>query len=130
MKRFLITLTVMNLMLLVFLLAQIPPTAGRDEAPVLRARALEITDREGRVRASIVIHPADPSAAMPYRETVMLRLIDPNGRPFVKLGGSDQGAGLSLLGDSDSTHVVVKAQGTDTSLKLTNKDGREHLIKP
>jgi hypothetical protein len=129
MKRLLIILTVVNLVLLVFLLAQVPPTAGRD-ASVLRGRALEITDEQGRVRASIVVHPAEPSAATPYPETVMLRLIDPNGRPFVKIGGSEQGGGLGLLGDSDSTHVLVKAQGPDTSLKLTNQNGREHVIRP
>jgi len=42
----------------------------------------------------------------------------------------DQGAGLGLGGDSDPTYVVLKAEGTDTSLKLTNKDGRQQLIKP
>jgi hypothetical protein len=48
----------------------------------------------------------------------------------VKLGASEQGSGLGLAGDSDPTYVVLKAEGTGTSLKLTNKDGREQLIKP
>jgi hypothetical protein len=43
---------------------------------------------------------------------------------------SEQGAGLSFVGDSDATQVLLAADGTDSSLKLTNKDGRQQLIKP
>jgi hypothetical protein len=59
-----------------------------------------------------------------------LLLIDPNGRPNVKLAASEQGSGLGLGGDSDLTYVVLKAEGPESSLKLTNKAGREQLIKP
>jgi len=45
-------------------------------------------------------------------ETVILRLIDRNGRPAVKLAMSQRSAGLGLVGDSDAIHVVVKA-GTE-----------------
>ena len=132
-QRFVVALTVVNLALLAFLLARVP-AAVRD-SQVLRGRSLEITDEQGRVRASITVHPANPTFAMPdgskgYPETVMFRLIDPNGRPSVKLGGSEQGAGLGLAGETDTTYVVVKAEGARTSLKLTDRDGREQLIKP
>jgi hypothetical protein len=60
----------------------------------------------------------------------MLRLIDPNGRPNVKLGASEQGAGLGLGGQSEPTYIVLQAQGTSTFVKLTNKDGRQQLITP
>lgn len=77
--------------------------------------------------------PADQAGTMPDgetpSETVILRLIDRNGRPAVKLAMSERRAGLGLVGDSDAIHVVVKA-GTDSSLKLANKDGRQQLIKP
>jgi hypothetical protein len=132
-QRLVIALTVINLALLTFLLARFPATM--QDAQVLRGRSLEITDEHGRVRASITVHPANPTFAMPdgsqgYPETVMFRLIDPNGRPSVKLGGSEQGAGLGLAGETDTTYVVVKAEGARTSLKLTDRDGREQLIKP
>jgi hypothetical protein len=133
-QRLSIILTVINLLLLTFSLAQFHPTEAQVAAPVLRGRALEIVDNEGRVRASINVHPAGPSMPVPdgkiYPETVMLRLIDPNGRPSVKLGASEQGSGLGLGGDSDLTYVVLKAEGANSSLKLTNKDGREQLVKP
>src|SRR6185369_9953804 len=94
--------------------------------PVLRGRELEIVDDQGRVRASIKIHPGDPNFKMPdgktgYPETVMFRLIDPKGRPEVKLGASVEGGGLGLIGETDSTHLILEAQGAESSLKLVNK---------
>ena len=74
-QRALVALTVVNLGLLMFLLSQMPPVEARSEAPVLRGRALEIVDDQDEFeRASVV-----PSGKT-YPETVILRLIDPNGR--------------------------------------------------
>ncbi len=134
-QRLLIVLTVVNLGRLLVLLAQIRLPEAHGVEPVLRGRALEIVDDQGRVRASITLHPADPHVKMPsgktgYPETVMLRLIDPKGRPEVKLGASEQGGGLGLVGATDSTHIVLEAEGADSSLKLINKDGRQQLITP
>ena len=134
-QRLAIVLTAINLLILSFNLAHTRLAAAEGVAPVLRGRALEIVDDHGRVRASIKVHPANQTFKMPdgktgYPDTVMFRLIDPNGRPEVKLGASEQGAGLGLIGDSDTTHVLLQAEGTDSSLKLTNKDGRQQLINP
>jgi hypothetical protein len=135
MQRLFIALTLINLGLLIFLLVQLQRVEAESVTPVLRGRALEIVDEQGRVRASIKLHPADPNFKMPdgktgYPETVMFRLIDAQGRPEVKLGASEKGGGLGLIGESDSTHVLLKAEGTESSLKLTNQDGRQQVIKP
>lgn len=142
-QRFYIVLTVVNLGLTIFLMAQlrrveaIAPATGEAGTPpaVLRGSSLEIVDEQGRVRASIQVHPANTTFKMPdgkigYPETVMFRLIDPNGRPEVKIGASEQGGGLGLIGESDSTHVILEAQGATSLLKLANKDGRQQIIKP
>jgi hypothetical protein len=133
MQRLLITLTVVNLGLLLFLLlTHIGPAVATSVAPVVRGRALEIVDEQGRVRASIQVQPAatfQPTGKQ-YPETVILRLIDPQGRPEVKIVASEQGGGLSFVGESDAIHVLLEANGTDSALKLTNKDGRQQLIKP
>ena len=123
-----------------FLLAQIHRVDARSTdpgspAPALRGSSLEIVDDQGRVRASIKTHPGDPAYKWPdgkvgYPETVMLRLIDPKGRPEVKLGASVEGAGLGLAGESDSTYITLKSEGPDCSLKMTNKEGHQQLIKP
>lgn len=129
-QRLLIALTIVNLGLLVFVLAHIQPTVAQDVGPVLRGRALEIVDAQGRVRASIKVQPAETISGKTYPETVILRLIDQHGRPSVKLGGSERGSGLGLNGESDSTYIILRAEGTGTSLKLKNKSGRERLITP
>jgi hypothetical protein len=139
-QRIFIALTVINLGLTLFLLLHIRHVdAGSIEAsspaPVLRGSSLEIVDDQGRVRASIKIHPGDPNYKWPdgkigYPESVMLRLSDPKGRPEVKLGASVEGAGLGLAGETDSTYITLKSEGADCSLKMTNKEGRQQLIKP
>jgi hypothetical protein len=135
MQRLFIALSIVNLGLLIFLLAQIRRVEADNVAPVLRGRQLEIVDEQGRVRASIKLHPADRTYKMPdgktgYPETVMFRLIDSKGRPEVKLGATEEGGALGLVGGFDSTQVLLQAEGTDSSLKLANKDGRQQVIKP
>jgi hypothetical protein len=140
-QRFLIALTVLNLGLLVFLLAQVEVrflgfrVLGSAEVisagSVLRGRALEITDDEGRTRASIKVHPASvlPDGTT-YPETVLLRLINSQGTPNVKLAATEDGSGLVLSGEANPTHVQILARGTTTSLKLTDKNGQQHSIAP
>jgi hypothetical protein len=129
----LIGLTTINLGLLVFLLLSAAHiTAPNDTARVLRGSALEIVDDHGRVRASIRVQPAATFAptGRVYPENVILRLIDAEGRPEVKIAASEEGAGLSFVGDSDTTQAVLQANGADSSLKLASKDGRERLLEP
>ncbi len=103
------------------------------EPGVLRGRALEIVDDHGRVRATISVIPEDPKVkwnGKPYPETVLLRLMSPDGRPNVKLGATKDGSGLLISGESDPTYVQVTAEGGESKLKLINRDGVERLIKP
>ena len=134
-RRLLVLITALNLILLLCSVAQTRAIVAERVAPVLRGRALEIVDDKGRVRASITVLPGDPKFKMPdgtvgYPESVLLRMISPEGRPNVKLGASEQGSGLGLGGEDDPTYVQILAQGPSTSIKLTSKDGREQVIKP
>src|SRR5678816_2627111 len=101
--RFAIGLTVINLLILMSSLFSARSAATPEVVPVLRGRALEIVDDQGRVRAMIKIFPPDPKVKMPdgttgYPETVLLRLIDSKGAPNVKLAATEDGSGLSLGG--------------------------------
>jgi hypothetical protein len=134
-QRLAIALTALNLVILIsgMLRANSAPTP--EAAPVLRGRALEIVDDQGRVRAMIKVFPASPTAKMPdgtmgYPETVLLRLINSKGAPNVKIAATEDGSAVSLVGESNPTHVQILARGTSPSLKLVNKDGREQMIKP
>jgi hypothetical protein len=128
-ERALVVLSIINLGLLVFLLAQTRVHIGSQgvrvwtntDGSVLRGRALEIIDDQGRTRASINLHPADQAAA--YPETAILRLIDQNGRPSVKLSTSDQGGALALVSDTEDTYVQLSGRGLTAT-----KDGRHQAI--
>ena len=125
-----IVLTGVNLALLVFLLCRSSNLTTGDN--VLRGRALEIVDAHGRVRASIQVHPAEvfKPTGKPYPETVVLRLVDQNGRPEVKLAASAEGAGLLLLGDNDDTQAKLGSDHGDCSLMLQNGERRQQSWKP
>jgi len=128
-QRLLVVLTVLNLGVLVFLLAQ-ARTAGAETAPVLRGQGLENVDAQGRVRASIKLHAAGTAAdGKTYAESVVLRLIDQDGRPAVKLAASVEEAGIALVGKGQGTYAQLGA-GPESSLRLTNKDGRRREIRP
>jgi hypothetical protein len=130
----LIVLTLVNMALLMFTLAQLRPAVAAEEvAPVLRGRALQIVDDRGNIRASINVYPASTQKnGENYPETVLLRLITERGRPSVKISASEQLAGLALIGPSNTkeTYVQLGAKGTVSSLRLKNEDGREQVIAP
>ena len=136
-QRIAIALTVINLLILITAMSRIGLAATAQTVPMLRGRGLEIVDDRGKVRAQIIVLPADTAAktarGQNYPETVLLRLIDPNGRPGVKIGTSVDGSGMSLAGDSerrDWNGVQILAESAGTSVKLTNKNGRKQIITP
>jgi hypothetical protein len=134
-QRLAIALTVLNLVILLSGMHRASSAPTPEVAAVLRGRALEIVDDQGRVRAMIKVFPASPTAKIPdgtmgYPETVLMRLINSKGAPNVKIAATEDGSAVSFVGESNPTHVQILARGTSPSLKLVNKDGREQLIKP
>jgi hypothetical protein len=122
-------LMVANVVLLAgIVLTQILPglATAQGTPGVLRGSGLEIVDAGGRLRASISIQPEVEGAS----ETVLLRLIDRNGQPSVKVAASMTGAGLSFVGGDDESHVILEAEGAESRLKLVEQGGRERLIEP
>ena len=139
-QRILTVVTLVNLGVVIFLLLnQTRTVEANSPATVLRGRGLEIVDARGKVRASIQIQAAGPAIRADgsvakdgkiYPETVLFRLIRPDGRPSVKIATSEEGSGLTLGGGIDPTYIVISAEGGNPSLSLTNKDGRLQQIKP
>lgn len=123
----------------VVLLKVAHPVEASSIAPVLRGRALEIVDGRGKLRASIQVIPEGPatlngkpvdSSGKVYAEAVVLRLIRPDGHPSVKMATTEQSSGLDLGGGIDPTYMVLSSQGGETSITLTNKDGKQTVVKP
>ena len=133
-QRSLITLTVLNLALLVFSVAQrLHPAIAENQSSVLRGRGLQIVDAQGRIRASISVLTPDKSAdATGQSETVLLRLITERGRPTVKIGASEETSGLMFAGPTNTkdTYAILKAKESTTQLKLRNEDGRQQVVSP
>jgi hypothetical protein len=132
--RSLIALTSVNLALLLFAVAQqLRPAFAQGELPVLRGRALEIVDSQGRIRASINVLASSKSPnGEDQAETVLLRLITERGRPSVKIGSSESTSGLSFAGPTGTkdTYLILQSKGTTSSLRLRNEDGREQVVMP
>jgi len=129
------TLTLVNLGCLAVRVVPDPQARAETDAPMLRGRGIEIVDDQGRLRAQLKVEPADDTFPMPdgtkgYPETVIFRLITADGQPRVKLTTSERGSGLMLLGESDTTHTILQADGKRTSLKLRNDEATQKRIEP
>jgi hypothetical protein len=131
-QRLAITLTLINLSVLLIVLMLSLSSFKSDVAPVVRARAFELLDKNGKVRAEIKIIPAEPALKMPdgtvgYPETVLFRLIDSGGGPNVKISATEDGSGLVLGGDAG--YVQILSRTAEPTVKLANKKGNEQVIK-
>src|SRR4030095_16705040 len=131
-SRLLVVLTAVNLAILLFAAVRVLPKID-EAAPVLRGRALQIVDEQGHVRASIAVLPAQAQAnGETSPETVLLRLITERGRPSVKISASEEAAGATLVGRSNTTNTstILQAKRTASSLRLSDEDGGETLVRP
>ncbi len=130
-QRVAIALTVVNLMLLAFLLAQNFRTSASDVAPVLRGRALQIVDDQNRVRAEILTHGPETVNGKTYPETVLFRMATEDRAPLVKLTVSKDGSALGLSDDSRPGGVELRANREKGNyVKVVNREGREQTFKP
>jgi hypothetical protein len=132
-QRLTVALTAINLVVLLVVVFLISSSSKSDGIPtVVKARAFELVDEQGRVRAEIKVLPAEPDFKMPdgskgYPETVILRLIDSRGGPNVKISATEDGSGLVLGGDSG--YVQILSRSKNPSVKLHANSGKEQFIK-
>ena len=120
-QRITTALAVVNALLLVGLLSQRGAVNAQDLPDVVRARMWELVDGRGQTRASMEISPGGD---------VVLRLRDRTGTIRVKLSAGENGSGLLLLDNSTEPGVQLDAGASGSSVKLTNRNGRQHVIEP
>jgi two-component sensor histidine kinase len=87
----------------------------------LRAKAIELVDEHGRIRAQLNVESNGEA---------VLRLRDSSGEIRVKLGADKDGSGLLLLNGSTEPGVHMLAKNNGTTLTLTNKGGQRRVITP
>ena len=130
-QRVAIGLTLVNLGLLIFLVAQLGNAGAQNVAPVLRGRGLEIVDSQGQVRAEIVVHGPETVNGKTYPETVLFRMATPQRAPLMKLTVSEEGWALGLSDDSQPGGTELRAnRNKGNYVKVVNSDGHEQTIKP
>jgi hypothetical protein len=133
-QRIALGLTLLNLVMLAALAAGmlrpsivIASEAEQGQAPVLRGRALEIVDENGKVRSRINVEPDGE---------VIFRMADRSGAIRVKLGGGDGGSGLLLADEASEpgVHLIARRAGTQarpTTTSVTLRaGGQQQVIKP
>jgi len=131
-QRLTFALTVLNLLILLIVLLLFTTAFKPEVVSVVRGHAFELVDEQGKVRAEIKVLPAEPTFKMPdgtigSPETVLFRLIDSQGGPNVKIGATDDGAGLVLGGESG--YVQILSRTADPTVKLRNEKGNEKIIE-
>lgn len=109
-----------NLLVLLCLAAQ-PTRLPQNTPAVLRARAFELVDEEGKIRASINVETNGDA---------VFRMRDRQGTIRVKIDAKEAGSGLLLLDDSTNPGVHVLANREGTVMTLISKDGRKRVIEP
>jgi hypothetical protein len=130
-QRLAITLTIVNLALLVFLLSHTYTASADDVVPVLKGRALQIVDDKNQVRAEILVHGPETVAGKTYPETVLFRMATRDRAPLMKMTVSEDGSAFRLSDDSQNGGVELRAHREKGDfLKVVNRDGREQTVKP
>ena len=129
-QRIAVAVTLVNLGLLIFLLAQSYRVQATDIAPLLRGRALQIVDDQNRTRAEILVHGPETVDGKTYPETVLFRMADPKSGPVVKMTASEEGAALGLSDDGQGAVQLYANRRKGNYLRVANKEGREQFIKP
>ena len=131
MQRIAIALTVVNLGLLIFLLAQTHRAGASEVAPVLKGRGLQIVDAQDRIRAEILVHGPETVNGKTYPDTVLFRMSTPQRAPSMKLTVSENGSGFGLSDDSQAGGIQLYAHREKGNfVKVVSRDGREQTIKP
>ena len=118
---FVIIFTLVNLCILINLVARAKQQNAQLDAPIIRARSIELVDSKGQSRALLSVETNG--------ETVF-RLRDSEGTIRVKLGASKEGSALLLLNDSTETGIHALAKSNGTSVTLINKNGDKKIINP
>lgn len=125
-------LTIANFALVIFLLGQTSATAApTPDDGILRGKGLQIVDDSGKVRASISIMPSEKLRdGSTYPETVLLRLITPDGRPSVKLAAMTTGSGFSFTDGKGLSYVQLLAENDDPKINIVDKAGKKVSTLP
>lgn len=119
-RRFAVAMACVGTVLVVSSPFQDSPAVAQTQPDVIRARAIELVDGRGRVRAQLNVESSGE---------VVLRLRDSTGTIRVKLGASDDGSGLLLANEATEPGVHLLANRRATSVTVQRGQQRQ-VITP
>jgi hypothetical protein len=119
--RLFVLLTTINTAVLVVLLIRSASLFAASDPETVRAKAIELVDQQGRVRAQLNVEPNGEA---------VFRLRDAKGEIRVKLGADGAGSGLILLDGATEPRIHMLAKDNGISMTLTNKGGQRRVITP
>lgn len=120
-NRLVIALAGVNALLAAALAARAGGAPGAADPGIIRARAIELVDQAGQVRAQLTVESNGEA---------VFRLRDSKGEVRVKLGAGGDGSGLVLLDGTTEPAIHMLAKTGATSLTLTSKGGERRVIVP
>jgi hypothetical protein len=120
-RRLFIVLMGINTAILAALLIRSASLFAATDPDTIRARAIELVDRDGRVRGQLNVEPNGEA---------VFRLRDAKGEIRVKLGADGEGSGLILLDGATEPRIHMLAKESGTSVTLTSKGGQRRVITP
>ena len=108
--RFAVATACVGIVLVSMALFQGHPAAAQTQPEVIRARAIELVDSRGRVRAQLNVESSGE---------VVFRLRDSAGTIRVKLGASEDGSGLLLANEATEpgVHLVANRRATSVTIQ-------------
>jgi hypothetical protein len=118
--RICVSLCVVNLLFLAFITVHDRSRADERVSPVLRTRAIELLDDNGKKRAQLNVES---------NGEVVFRLRDPSGTIRAKFGADERGAGLILMDERTEATVQLRANDKGGNLALFTREGKKLEIK-
>lgn len=118
--RIAIVLSVFNILILVFVLAQVRSTAEAGVSPIVRARVIELVDENGKARAQLNVEQTGE---------VVFRLRDAKGTIRAKFGAGEDGSGLSMMDDRTEATVQIRANKSGGGIMLFDREGAKREFK-
>jgi hypothetical protein len=82
-----------------------------DIEPMIRVRALQIVDEQGRIRAELKVSPPvnyQDSDRVAYPEATELRLLDSSGNIVAGFAGTEEGGEIAIRGKFGAVHVNTR----------------------
>src|SRR5688500_2783491 len=110
-RRLLVVMTTINTAVLAVLLIRSASLLAASDPETVRAKAIELVDQQGRVRAQLNVEPNGEA---------VFRLRDAKGEIRVKLGADGEGSGFILLDGATEPRIRMLAKDGGTSMTLTS----------